>query len=255
MTTPTPISRGEFGLVGARRLLALLEKHGIRSTWFVPGVVIDTHEEAVAEVVAAGHEIAHHGYSHSVPASLPPEKEEAEMVRAIDSIRRITGKAPRGYRSPAWDLSPVTIDLLLKYGFDYESSLMGHDHLPYYARSGDRPTVDEPFVFGEHTRLVEMPISWTLDDHPHLEHWRTPTTVNPGLMNASGVLENWVDDFRYMTRTEEWGVLTYTCHPYVIGRGHRMIMLEKLIDSLKEMGAAFMALEDAADEFEARPRS
>lgn len=252
MTTPTPVSRGEFGLVGAKRLIALLKKHDIRATWFVPGVVIDTHEEAVAELVAAGHEIAHHGYSHSVPASLPPEKEEAEMLRAIESIRRVTGRAPRGYRSPAWDLSPVTIDLLLKHGFDYESSLMGHDHLPYHARSGDQPTVDEPFVFGQPTRLVEMPISWTLDDHPHFEYWRTSTTVNQGLMNASAVLENWVNDFLYMTRTEEWGVLTYTCHPYVIGRGHRMIMLEKLIDSLKEMGAVFMAMEDAADEFTAR---
>lgn len=252
MTTPTPVSRGEFGFVGAKRLIALLAKHDIRATWFVPGVVIDTHEEAVAALVAAGHEIAHHGYSHSVPASLPPEKEEAEMLRAIESIRRVTGRAPRGYRSPAWDLSPVTIDLLLKHGFDYESSLMGHDHLPYHARSGDQPTVDEPFVFGQPTRLVEMPISWTLDDHPHFEYWRTSTTVNPGLMNASAVLENWVNDFLYMTQIEEWGVLTYTCHPYVIGRGHRMIMLEKLIESLKEMGAVFLAMEDAADEFTAR---
>jgi len=252
MSTPTPVSRGEFGLVGARRLIRLLKQHDIRATWFVPGVIIDSHEEAVAELVAAGHEIAHHGYSHVAPASLPPEKEEAEMVRAIESIKRVSGRAPLGYRSPAWDLSPVTIELLLKHGFDYESSLMGNDHTPYFARVGDKPTVDEPFVFGQPTQLVEMPISWTLDDHPHFEYWRTPTTVNPGLMNAGNVLANWIDDFLYMTRTEEWGVLTYTCHPYVIGRGHRMIMLEKLISALKDMGAVFLAMEDAAKEFKSR---
>ncbi|WGF90481.1 polysaccharide deacetylase family protein [Marinivivus vitaminiproducens] len=252
LTTPTPVSRGEFGLVGARRILALLEQSGIRSTWFVPGVVIDSHEANVAEVVEAGHAIGHHGYSHRVPATLPPELEEAEMVRAIESIVRVSGRRPRGYRSPAWDLSPVTIDLLLKHGFDYDSSLMGDDHTPYFARRGDKPGVDEPFVFGETTRLVEMPISWSLDDHPHFEFMRLASTVTPGLANAGMVLENWLADFAYMRRTTDWGILTYTCHPYVIGRGHRMLMLEKLIEGLRAMDAAFMTLDAAADCFLAR---
>jgi len=252
MTTPTPVSRGEFGLVGARRILALLEKHGIRATWFIPGVIIDTYEAICAEVVAAGHEIAHHGYSHLVPASMPPEREEAEMVRAIESIRRISGKAPRGYRSPAWDLSPVTIDLLIKHGFRYETSMMGDDYTPYFARRGDQATVDEPFIFGETTELLEIPISWTLDDYPHFEFIRTPTSILPGLANASAVFENWLDDFRYMTQNYDWGILTYTCHPFVIGRGHRMLALEKLIRNLQELGAEFMAMEDAGEAFLAR---
>ena len=252
LSTPTPVSRGEFGLVGAERILALLGQHGIRSTWFVPGVIIDTHEDACRRVVDAGHEVAHHGYSHVPPASLPPEREEAEMVRAIECIERLTGRRPRGYRSPAWDLSPVTIPLLLKHGLDYESSMMGHDHSPYFARQGDEPTVDRPFVFGHETRLVELPISWTLDDHPHFEFIRAQNFVMPGLMNAGDVLGNWLDDFRYMTRTTDWGVLTYTCHPYVIGRGHRMLMLERLIESLAGMGAVFLSMEEAADEFLAR---
>jgi peptidoglycan-N-acetylglucosamine deacetylase len=253
MTTPTPVSRGEFGLLGARRILALLEKHGIRATWFIPGVIIDTYPDACAEVVARGHEIAHHGYSHLVPATMPPEREEAEMVRAIESIRRVAGRPPRGYRSPAWDLSPVTIDLLIKHDFDYETSMMGDDYTPYRARRGDKPTVDEPFVFGEPTDLIELPISWTLDDYPHFEFVRTSETVLPGLRNADAVLGNWLDDFRYMTEHYDWGVLTFTCHPFVIGRGHRMIMLEKLINGLKDFGAEFMAMEDALDAYLAGP--
>ena len=39
-----------------------------------------------------------------------------------------------------------------------------------------------------------------------------------------------------MRRTTEWGMLVFTFHPYVIGRGHRMLMLEKLIDGLGGMG-------------------
>ena len=61
------------------------------------------------------------------------------------------------------------------------------------------------------------------------------------------MLQNWVDDFDYMTRTADWGVLTYTCHPFVIGRGHRMMMLERLIEALQGLGATFMKMEDAAN--------
>jgi hypothetical protein len=81
-----------------------------------------------------------------------------------------------------------------------------------------------------------MPISWSRTTS-HFEFLRMPTSVTPGLMNASGVLENWIGDFEYMRRTEEWGILTYTCHPYVIGRGHRMLMLERLLDALVERNA------------------
>jgi hypothetical protein len=56
-------------------------------------------------------------------------------------------------------------------------------------------------------------------------------------MNASSVLENWLADFEYMTATESFGILTYTCHPFVIGRGHRMMMLEKLVKGLVAMDA------------------
>lgn len=252
LSTPTPISRGEFGLVGARRLIDLLAKRQLPSTWFVPGVIIDSYEADVARVVEAGHEIAHHGYSHLVPATLPPETEEAEMVQAIEAIRRVAGRAPRGYRSPAWDLSPITIDLLLKYGFDYDSSLMGDDATPYFARNGDVVAPDKPIQLGETTRLVEMPISWSLDDHPHFEFLRTKDFLMPGLQNASNVLENFVADFEYMRQTTDWGILTYTFHPYVIGRGHRMLMLDALIDRLQGLGATFMTMESAVDAFLAR---
>ena len=107
-------------------------------------------------------------------------------------------------------------------------------------------------MFGEATRLVEMPISWSLDDYPHFEFVRTKETVLQGLMATGAVLQNWLDDFRYMRRTMDWGVLTYTCHPFVIGRGHRMLMLERLIEGLLAEGAAFATMAEAVDEFVSR---
>ena len=173
-------------------------------------------------------------------------------MRANDAIVRLTGRKARGYRSPAWDLSEHTVDLLLGHGFVYDSSLMGADYWPYRARRGDRAELGQPFHLGEETSLVEMPISWTLDDHPHFEFLRTATTVTPGLQSARAVMENWLDEFRYMQKSVDWGVLTLTMHPYVIGRGYRMLAFEDLLHRLVAAGAVFMTMEDAAAEAKSR---
>jgi len=252
MTTPTPISRGEFGVIASGRILDLLKRYEIPTTWFIPGHTIETYPEACQRVVATGHEIGHHGWTHVPPASLAREQEEAGLARANEAIRKLTGRQARGYRSPSWDLSPHTIELLLKHGFLYESSMMGHDYLPYRARLGDVIELERPAVLGRETDLIEMPISWTLDDYPHFEFVRTNTTILGGLKPASGVLENWYDDFDYMTRIMDWGIITYTCHPFVIGRGHRMLMLERLIGKLKARGATFLTMEAALREWRER---
>jgi len=249
LTTPTPISRGEFGVIGAQRLLKLLARFDIKATWFIPGHTIETYPEPCRAIAAAGHEVAHHGWTHVPPADLTREQEEAGLVRANEAIRRLAGAPARGYRSPSWDLSPHTIELLVKHGFLYDSSMMGHDHIPYRARIGDVITLEEPTRFGAATSLVEMPISWSLDDHPHFEYFRTERATLPGLRAASGVEENWFGDFDYMVREYEWGVITYTCHPYVIGRGHRMLMLERLIERIAARGAVFATMEEAAREW------
>ena len=200
-----------------------------------------------ARIAEAGHEIGHHGWTHMTPVTMSRDEEEAGLQRGTDAIVKLCGRKPRGYRSPAWDLSENTIELLVARGFLYESSMMGNDYTPYFARTGDVIALEEPMVLGPETSLVEMPISWTLDDYPHFEYVRNKQYSMPGLMPAGGVLQNWVDDFDYMTRTMEWGALTYTCHPFVIGRGHRMLMLERLIDALKGMGATFLTMEDAVN--------
>jgi peptidoglycan/xylan/chitin deacetylase (PgdA/CDA1 family) len=252
LTTPTPVSRGEFGAVALPRILDLLKKYDIKSSFFIPGVVIGTYPELCERIVKEGHEVGNHGWTHVPPSSLSYEQEEEGLARGNEAVRALTGKNPAGYRSPSWDLGPNTLKLLLKYGFLYESSMMANDHEPYFVREGDVVHLDKPMEFGRPTSLLEMPISWSLDDFPHFEFLRMANSVMPGLMNASAVLENWLDDFEYMKHTCDWGVLTYTCHPYVIGRGHRMLMLERLIVGLVYKGANFMTMEDAAKAYLAR---
>ena len=252
MTTPTPISRGEFGAVGAQRILDLLKSRGISTSWFIPGVTIGTYPAICERVAAAGHEVGHHGWTHVPPAELSRQQEHDGLVRANEAIESLCGRKARGYRSPSWDLSPHTVELLLAEGFVYDSSMMGHDYLPYRARSGDVITLEEAVVFAAETPLIEMPVSWSLDDYPHFEYVRHPSGTLPGLKAGSAVLENWVADYRYMAREYEWGVATYTFHPLVTGRGHRMLVLEQLIDTLAREGAEFMTMEAAAAEFAAR---
>jgi len=253
MTSPSPISRGEFGPnVAVSRILALLKKYAVPASWYIPGHTLETYPDPCRQVCDAGHEIGHHGWTHRPPASLTREQEEEELVRANEQIKKLAGCYARGYRSPSWDLSPHSVELLLKHGFIYDSSMMGDDYTPYRVRQGDIIELEKPAVFGKETPLIEMPISWTLDDYPHFEFLRTPTVIQQGLMNANNVLANWLDDFMYLRDNLEWGVITYTFHPFVIGRGHRMMALEKLIQTLKEQGVVFMKLEDAAAEYQKR---
>ncbi len=254
MTTPTAISRGEYDTIVIPRLVELLGRYGVPATFFTPGHTIDSSPAAVMPYVEAGHEVAHHGWTHRLPTSMSRDEEESEIVRGNEAIQRISGKKARGYRSPAWDLSPNSIELLLKHGIQYDSSMMGHDYDCYFARQGDVIELEKPIVRGPETKLVEMPISWSLDDFPHFEYMRMPNgSVMPGLMNATAVLENFVDDFTYMTRVApDFGILTYTFHPHVIGRGHRMLMLERLIHRLLEAGAEFMTMEKAMQSWRER---
>ncbi len=91
---PGTLSIGRYGPnVAVERLLALLKTEEIPVTWFVPGWVVDHYPVAIEQIVAAGHEIAHHGYTHTPPANLPDRAaEEDELVRGIASIERATGR-------------------------------------------------------------------------------------------------------------------------------------------------------------------
>ena len=253
-TTPGWLSRGEFGpRVGAPRLLALLERYRIPTSWYVPGHTIETFPDSVKAVADAGHEIAHHGWTHRPPASLTREEEEEELVRGNEAIKKICGRYARGYRSPSWDLSPHSVELMLEHGFEYDSSMMGDDYAPYYARQGDAIELESAARFGERSALVEMPIHWSTDDSPHFEFVRTEQSLRQGLRNAREVEDNWINDFLYMREVvKEWGVLTYTCHPFIIGRGHRIMMLERLIERMKGEGAVFQRVDDTVEEFRTR---
>lgn len=251
-TSPSMISRGEFGVVGVERILRLLDREGLPATFFVTGHTADTYPDTVRAIAGAGHEIGHHGYLHENPISLTKEQERDVLERGFAALERAARVRPVGYRSPAWDNSPHTVELLLAAGFRYESSLMGNDFRPYWCRVGDVIQADGPYLFGSEVDLVELPVSWILDDFPHFEYVSLKQRLWPGLSAGSKVEEIWREEFAFMYRDVDDGVYTLTMHPQVIGRGHRMLMLERLIAYFRgHEGVRFATLGQVAEEWRA----
>ena len=94
--------------VGIPRILDLLDQHGIRASFFIPGFIAEHHPDLVREMIARGHEVGHHGYLHERPDFVDEDEEERIMIRGLEVLESITGVRPVGYRSPAWELKPTS---------------------------------------------------------------------------------------------------------------------------------------------------
>ena len=250
-TTPAPISRGEFGAVATPRILKLLAKHGIASTFFVPGHTIDTYPDACRMIVDHGCEVGLHGYTHEYNARLGPDEERSIMERTFRQVEELTGAPPRGYRAPSGDISASTLELLLEYELSYDSSLMGHDYAPYWVRSGDEYPTDGPVKFGDPTDLVELPFSWHLDDYVHLEFVTFKRSMLTGLQNPASMFGSFLSDVKWMVEEVEHGVCTVTFHPQAIGRGGRLYEMERWIEQMTDLGVAYARMGDIADAWRA----
>jgi peptidoglycan/xylan/chitin deacetylase (PgdA/CDA1 family) len=249
-TTPEPLSRGEFGRVGVRRILNLLSEYGIKATFFTPGANAITFSGLMEAIASGGHEIAHHGWMHEPPVGLEEAAERRALERGIEALETTTGVRPLGYRAPGCATSHNTVRLLLEYGFEYDSSLSGSDFEPYWCRIGDKATSDEPFRFGAPVSLVELPFAWHLDDFIYFTFIPSPALV-PGLAAPSTVLEIWQGELDYLCDQVRMGILVLTMHPQVIGRGHRQLMLRSFIEHGLEKQARFVTCLEFAREWSA----
>ncbi|NEE03732.1 polysaccharide deacetylase family protein [Phytoactinopolyspora halotolerans] len=267
--SPDDISRGLFaGEVGAPRLLKLFRRYDLTTTWFIPGHSIETFPDQMKAVAEAGHEIGVHGYSHENPIAMSVEQETAVLERSIELVESLAGKRPTGYVAPWWEFSPATAQLLLDHGITYDHSLMHNDFSPYYVRVGDRwskidytRSADEwmsPLVRGEETGLVEIPANWYLDDLPPMMFIKSAPNSH-GFVNPRDVEQLWRDQFDWVYREMDYGVVTFTIHPDVSGRPQVLLMLERLIEHINgHDGVRWTTFDEIAADFLARnprPRS
>lgn len=231
--TPAFQQRGQYGAnVGVPRILSLLESHGIKGTFFWPGANAERYPELLKKVYAQGHEIGHHGYLHEKVSELEEGKEREIMQMGMDAIEKVIGKRPVGYRSPAADLTDESLVLFKDFGLLYDSSLMGNDFEAYPVS-----------INGKETRVVELPFSWELDDAPYCQFLWKP--YRGGLAEPSRMFEIWSTEFEgaYL----QGGLFNLCMHPQIIGRYHRLQLLDKLIRFIKGFpGVWFASCAEAA---------
>ncbi len=257
------IQRGMFsGEVGTPRLLKLFKEREIQTSWFIPGHSIETFPKSMEMIVAGGHEVGAHGYSHENPVAMTPTQEETVLAKSVELIEKISGRKPRGYVAPWWEMSPSTADLLLKYGFTYDHSQGYDDFTPFYARVGDSWTkIDysknaeewmKPLIRGEQIDLVEIGANWYLDDLPPMMFMKAAPNSH-GFVNPRDIEEMWRDQFDWVYREMDYAVYALTIHPDVSGRPQVLMMLERLIDYISgHSGLEWVTMEDAADDFRRR---
>lgn len=223
---PIVMSQGAYGWkTGMPRILDLLGRYGLKVTFFVPGLVMEQRPAMVEEILKQGHEIAHHSWSHAWIVNLTLEQEREEMDKGIDIIKRMTGRMPVGYRSPAAEFSPHTLKMLAEYGFGYSSNYFDDDS-PYLH------TID-----GRLTDIVEFPFAWVLDDAPFFQY--SITLPGRTMQAPSAVFEAWRREFDVLYREDRYFCLAM--HPQIIGRPSRITLLEELIQHILGHPRVWMA--------------
>jgi peptidoglycan/xylan/chitin deacetylase (PgdA/CDA1 family) len=217
---------GQFGnRVGVPRILTLLQRHGVKATFYVPAVVALLYPDEQRRVIAAGHEIGVHGWIHELNSILPYEAERDLMFRAIDALERISGVRPVGMRTPSWDFSPNTLSIEKEMGLAYDSSLMADEDCY------------ELLLHGEPTGIVELPVEWIRDDAVYFSMHRFQS-LRP-YTPPDGVFDIWRRELE--AAHAAGGFFQLTMHPHVIGYRSRVWIVEELIRHAKALGRVWFA--------------
>ena len=202
---PSIMSHQQYGPVtGVPRLLDVLRDVGVRASFFIPGFSAERHPGAVAAIVECGHEVCHHGYLHRPPGLIDGRRSARSSNAAW---RRSSGPRTRAtiFRAPWWETSKLTFDLLIEYGFTCDSSLFDRD-VPYRLGVGS-------------SELIEVPVSWALDDWEKYAFLPDPPTGSGLIEPASRVLEIWWEEIA--AYLEVGGCCVLTMHPFLSGRPSR----------------------------------
>ncbi len=211
-------------VTGVPKLLSMLARHRVTSTFFVPGYTAMRYPDVVRRIVDAGHEVAHHGFLHESLVGVDRTTEAGYLDRGLDALEQVAGVRPVGYRAPMWELNWHSPALLLERGFLYDSSLMDAD-LPYELAVGDRS-------------LVEIPIQWGLDDWE--QYCYLPGITGSGLIESPAkVLEMWTLELAAVRA--EGGCFVLTNHPFLTGRPSRAAALEELVERATSDGDVWCA--------------
>jgi peptidoglycan/xylan/chitin deacetylase (PgdA/CDA1 family) len=219
------VSHGGWdGRVGIAKILELLDELGLRATFFTPGWTALAHREQCEAIVAAGHEIGHHGYLHRCPDRAAFAAAKEEIDRGFEALQKALGVRPIGYRAPSGENFPELLAYLAETGIVYSSSFRD-DVRPYrHLLSDDRPGP------------IEIPVNYAFDD------WNfgmTSRVDSRPIFGREAVLNLWIDEFE---ATHAWGgCTTMVLHPQVSGRPMRWFLLRDFLRHVIAKGDVWIA--------------
>ena len=218
---PGVLSQGRYGpRVGVPLILDLLRDEAVPATFFIVGKVAEDYPEAIQLIATRGHELAVHGYTHTSPSAQTREQEETSISRTLTILKKYRPRID-GYRSPSWDFSQNTLDLLGRYGLSYSSNMM--DDIRPYIHPG--------------TSVVELPIQWILDDGAHF--WFGLEAWNKKISTPSEVREIWETEFEGIY--ELGGCFVLTMHPQITGRPSRLRLLRDFVAFVRSHDGVWFA--------------
>lgn len=116
------------------RILALLDRHNCRATFFSLGWLAENRPDVIRRIAACGHEIACHSFSHRRVFDMTPDGFRADTRRAKHLLEDVSGTAVTGYRAPSFSItsnSQWAFEILAELGFSYDSSIFPVRHPNY----------------------------------------------------------------------------------------------------------------------------
>lgn len=201
--------------VGVHRLLSVLHDHGLRGSFYIPGLYAQEHSSLVVAIAEAGHEIGLHGHLHEPPTALTKAEFAAALTRSREVLVTVCGAVPTGFRSPSWDMTTASFEVLEDEGLDYDSSMMGYDH---------------PYRIGG---LVEVPVQWTLDDAPFYRYVGGSEPGHPPVPPRD-LADAWCDELEAAARFGSLAVITV--HDWLSGRAAPAAALDRVLQTAADLG-------------------
>ncbi|HEX8638894.1 MAG TPA: XrtA system polysaccharide deacetylase [Pyrinomonadaceae bacterium] len=143
----------------SEKLLRIFEEANVKATFFILGYIAEKHPEIVKKIEAEGHEIATHGFSHTLIYQQKPEVYRAEMQRAVGFLEDLTGEKVVGHRAPFFSITKDSLwalDILGELGIRYDSSIF--PVLNYRYGIAGAPRFPYEIERGGH-KFIEFPVS------------------------------------------------------------------------------------------------
>ncbi|WP_425419281.1 polysaccharide deacetylase family protein [Oricola indica] len=197
--------------VGVLRLAGLLQRHGIKGSFFVPAVVAEHHPWLLPHLVEAGHEVGLHGYFHELVTEVSDAEFTGVLEASISLFEQQIGRVPKGFRSPAWEMTPHMLRECKRFGL-YDSSLMGQE-TPY--------SVDG---------VTELPVSWATDDAIFFKFYGGAGNDLWPPVGTDVVYSAWKEE---LAASREYGTLYMsTVHDFISGRASRAYMLDRFLGDI-----------------------